>query len=215
MGISSTKISELLCTKFCHDLAGPIGAVNNGIDFFESENKQMQEKAIALVKLSSMQAVNRMTYYRQAYGMVSEVSPAHLTDLKALILRYVDDSKVALDFPDHPSQLESINARCGKLLLNMVIIASSSMLNSGVLRVNIRRVTEDVIHIATEAETTLYKVEEDLRNILSGNAENVEINSRNIQQYYTAILADELRTKIELQEEEGKLTLSVQCQNIV
>ena len=56
------KLAELLCARFSHDLAGPIGAINNGVEFLSEENSVIKEQAIDLIKTSAVQAVSRLQF---------------------------------------------------------------------------------------------------------------------------------------------------------
>ena len=114
--LKDIELSEFLCAKFCHDLAGPIGAINNGIDFFESDNEQMKEKAYELVRMSAKQAVNRLTFFRQAYGNIVVDNEIHLMELKFLILKFMEDSKLQLDFLDSTSDNNEAIANYQKAL---------------------------------------------------------------------------------------------------
>lgn len=209
--LNSIQISELLCTKLCHDLAGPIGAINNGIDFFDSENKQMQDKALELVKLSSKQAVNRLTYYRQAYGTVGEDTEMHLAEIKSLAMKYIEDTKLSLDFSEMlVDESDAINSRAGKILLNVLIIATGIIMNNGLISITIDTLNEK-IKFRVCVEAAVFKLEEELKNILLDNMETVVINSRNIQQYYTTMLIKEMAGNVNFLEEDGKVTMLVTC----
>ena len=50
--IAETKLAEMLCTRLCHDLTGPIGAVNNGAEFLDEEGFDMQNEAVQLIVTS-------------------------------------------------------------------------------------------------------------------------------------------------------------------
>ena len=62
------KFIELLCSKLCHDLISPIGAISNGLEFLEQEDNDLNEEAMKLVKKSSRQAAKKLAYYRIALG---------------------------------------------------------------------------------------------------------------------------------------------------
>ncbi len=63
------KLSAPLCSRLCHDLISPIGAVNNGIGvMMEDGNEDMREQALDLVAFSAGEAVRRLQYYRLTFG---------------------------------------------------------------------------------------------------------------------------------------------------
>ncbi len=203
--LKDIEISEFLCAKFCHDLAGPIGAINNGIDFFDSSNEQMRAKAYELVRMSSKQAVNRLTFFRQAYGNIATGNETHLMELRSLILKFMEDSKLQLDFIDSASDNNDVvDSKLGKLLINVVLIASHVIMTNGLISVIVER-SKGQSKILVSAEGPSHKVEEELLKILSWKLDGIEISSRNIQHYYTALLAKELKTSVAIHEEGNKV----------
>jgi len=53
MTIDETRLAEMLCTRLCHDLTGPIGAVNNGAEFLSEDGFDMQHEAMQLIFTSA------------------------------------------------------------------------------------------------------------------------------------------------------------------
>ena len=83
-----TKLAEMIATRLCHDLTGPIGAVNNGAEFLDEEGFDMQNEAVQLIVSSAHEAVNRLQFYRQAYGRVGEMGEASLSEKKQLTVDF-------------------------------------------------------------------------------------------------------------------------------
>ncbi|MBY0354746.1 MAG: hypothetical protein K2Q12_03345, partial [Rickettsiales bacterium] len=94
----SFLIAELLCTRLCHDLTGPIGAVNNGAEFLEEEDFEMNADALKLMTDSAREAVSRLQFYRQAYGVVKESGDVALGEKKELVAGYLHQTRVKLDW---------------------------------------------------------------------------------------------------------------------
>src|ERR1700735_5418481 len=98
--IEELRIAEMLCTRLCHDLTGPIGAVNNGAEFLSEEGFNMQGQALELIASSAFSAVARLQFYRIAYGRVKEQGEAPLAEYQRMAKDFFKDSKVELDWPD-------------------------------------------------------------------------------------------------------------------
>lgn len=62
-----TGILELVCSKLCHDLISPIGAINNGVEFLEDMGSGSDE-VTSLIAYSAQQASAKLQAYRMAYG---------------------------------------------------------------------------------------------------------------------------------------------------
>ena len=75
---SPIRMSELLLTRFTHDIAGPVSAVSNGLDFLMQDSKnaddpggiEIRNQAVDLVEESAKQSLARLQAYRMAYGVV-------------------------------------------------------------------------------------------------------------------------------------------------
>src|SRR5476649_361754 len=98
--IDELRMAELLCTRLCHDLTGPIGAVNNGAEFLSEEGFNLQGQAVELITSSAASAVARLQFYRFAYGRVKDQGEASLADSQRLGSDFFTGGKVALDWPD-------------------------------------------------------------------------------------------------------------------
>src|SRR6185295_14480709 len=98
--IEELRMAELLCTRLCHDLTGPIGAVNNGAEFLAEEKFNLQGQAVELITTSAFSAVTRLQFYRMAYGKVKEQGEANLGEKQKLSGEFFSDTKITLDWPD-------------------------------------------------------------------------------------------------------------------
>src|SRR5271156_4908152 len=98
--MSEYTFAELLCTRLCHDLTGPVGAVANGAEFMSEEGFEMQGQHLDLITSSAEQAVARLQFYRKAYGRITEDGEAHLAEQKKIARDFFAGGKVTLDWPD-------------------------------------------------------------------------------------------------------------------
>ncbi len=63
------RVAELLASRLCHDLVGPIGAVNNGMELLEDSDLDMAQDAVRLAGNSAEHASTLLQFFRLAYGM--------------------------------------------------------------------------------------------------------------------------------------------------
>lgn len=66
------RLAELLCSRLCHDLVGPIGAVGNGIELVSEFGEELTADAMELVAGSAATAAARLQYFRLAFGECSD-----------------------------------------------------------------------------------------------------------------------------------------------
>ncbi|MBR2865567.1 MAG: hypothetical protein IKD08_05695 [Alphaproteobacteria bacterium] len=77
-------LSELLLTRFTHDIAGGVGAITNGCELIaESMNdKDFLQEAVKVLNTSAQSVAARMRFYRLAFGSESsDFSAANASDI--------------------------------------------------------------------------------------------------------------------------------------
>lgn len=67
--LASADLASLLCSRLCHDLLSPIGALNNGLELLADErDPNMREKCIELLEQSARASANKLKFFRLAFG---------------------------------------------------------------------------------------------------------------------------------------------------
>ena len=67
--MDSLDLASLLCSRLCHDLMSPVGALNNGIELLADEDDpDMREKCLELVGESARTSANKLKFFRLAFG---------------------------------------------------------------------------------------------------------------------------------------------------
>ncbi len=205
------RMAELLCTRLCHDLTGPIGAVNNGAEFLSEEGFNLQSQAVELIISSAFSAVTRLQYYRMAYGKVKEQGEANLAEKQKLALDFFAGSKITLDWPDSHTDSAgiSISQKMARLICNLLIVASGTLIRGGTIGVRIGQEAGGGKQVMITVGGPGLKWEKELEQILSGDVAAVEMNPRNVQTYLTRRFADDLGAAIAHTQEGEQLTLKV------
>ncbi|MEO1105063.1 MAG: histidine phosphotransferase family protein [Pseudomonadota bacterium] len=65
---SDLELASLLASRLCHDVVGPVGAIQNGLELI-AEDKSVTDMAMDLIKKSAAQATAKLQYARMAYGI--------------------------------------------------------------------------------------------------------------------------------------------------
>ena len=67
--MSNVDFASLLCSRLCHDLVGPVGAITNGVELLVDESDpEMQRRCLDLVADSARQTANKLKFFRLAFG---------------------------------------------------------------------------------------------------------------------------------------------------
>ena len=79
------EVAQLLCTRLCHDLAGPVGAVAAGVELIGGDPAQVDMETLGLIGNSSAAAALKLKFMRAALGTAGSSSG----DPKALLEGYL------------------------------------------------------------------------------------------------------------------------------
>ena len=67
--MKSVEFASLLCSRLCHDLLSPVGALNNGIELLADEqDPEMRARCLALLSESARASANKLKFFRLAFG---------------------------------------------------------------------------------------------------------------------------------------------------
>lgn len=213
--IPQLKLAELLCTRLCHDLTGPIGALSNGAEFLSDEGFDLQGQAIELINSSAQQAVSRLQFYRKAYGRINDDGEANLAELQKVSTEFFTGSKVILDWPDSDAEASgvSISYKMGRLLLNLLIISSATLLRGGDLAIRISA-ADNVKTVTINGTGKLVKWDKEIEDTLSGKVDLAALTPKTVQAELTRLLAEEISVTLSWQATESSFEVVV-CRQMV
>ena len=69
ISLDSLDLAALLCSRVCHDVISPVGAIVNGLEVLEDDSDaSMRDFALDLIQKSARQASARLQFARLAFG---------------------------------------------------------------------------------------------------------------------------------------------------
>ena len=128
------RLAELLASRLCHDVVGPIGAVNNGMELLNDGELDMADDALKLASQSAQQATDLLQYYRMAYGSAGHRQGGDLKPMHDLAVRYFGHQKASLDW-SASAMPTGLPDSAGKLILNMLLLAGEALPRGGTVGV--------------------------------------------------------------------------------
>src|SRR6187455_547321 len=98
--LDSLDLAALLCSRVCHDVISPVGAIVNGLEVLEDENDPaMRDFALDLIRKSARQASARLQFARLAFGAAGSAGASiDLGDAEQVAHGMFTDDKVALSW---------------------------------------------------------------------------------------------------------------------
>ncbi|MBL0849356.1 MAG: histidine phosphotransferase [Candidatus Liberibacter ctenarytainae] len=187
--LSATDLSALLCSRLCHDIISPVGAIHIGVELLDEEG--MEDEAIQLIRLSTKNAITRLNFLRVSYSYVgSNDSFLNFGKIKDIVENFVSiDDRVKVSWIGEKS---TISKKKVKILLNLFIIACSSLPRGGDIKIlindSILNKSKDLFSF--QINGVLVRLPEKFIQIISGEWD-FQVDSYEVHLYYTALLAQE------------------------
>jgi histidine phosphotransferase ChpT len=199
--LSDMDLSALLCSKVCHDVISPVGAIANGLEVLEDEkDAEMRDIAFDLVKRSSRQASAKLQFCRIAFGAAGSAGSSIDTgDAEDVARKFIGEDKIELEWAI-PREIRPKSEV--KLMLNMLMLAISSIPRGGKIVMGVA----DGGGITATATGKNAKVPEKTSVMLSGDVQEEAMDARLAQVYYTLRLASECSLELAAAAAEDSVT---------
>jgi len=190
--LKATDLAAMLCSRVCHDLINPIGAIGNGLEVLGDPNQgDMAEGARDLIASAARQSRAKLEFARLAYGASSTAG----TDIDtrecervARILFEIEKADLEWNVP-----LILLPKHKAKLFMNMLLIAAMSVPRGGQVTAAITgdagNERFDFTSKSDPEKRQKTLIPSGCVGLLSGMPEEGSVDARGIQPFYTGILA--------------------------
>jgi histidine phosphotransferase ChpT len=177
MTMSSVDFASLLCSRLCHDLLSPVGALNNGIELLADEHDpEMRARCLELLADSARASANKLKFFRLAFGAAGGFADqVDAREAKAAIEGlFGSGGKVEIGWMVGDATLSKPAI---KLLLNLALIAGDALVRGG--RLDVGAETRDgTTEIVVRAEGPRLVLDPELRKALLGDVEEATLAPR-------------------------------------
>jgi histidine phosphotransferase ChpT len=179
------ELAALLCSRVCHDLISPVGAIVNGLEVLDDNPKpEDRDFALDLIRKSAKTTSARLQFCRLAFGAAgSSGAQIDLGDAQAMAKGHIEDGKITLAW-NLPRLLLPKNRV--KLLLNMLVIAQQTIPRGGTLTIDPIGEGETMSFRVTAAGLNA-RVPQNIVALL--NESSTAVDAHGVQPYYTRLLA--------------------------
>ncbi len=180
------ELAALLCSRVCHDLISPVGAIVNGLEVLDDNPKpEDREFALDLIRKSARTASARLQFCRLAFGAAgSSGAQIDLGDAQTMARGHIEDGKCTITW-NLPRVLLPKNRV--KLLLNMLVIAQQTIPRGGTLTVDPIGGGE-TMGFRVIASGLNARLPQNIAELLSGSR-GPAADAHAVQPYYTRLLA--------------------------
>jgi histidine phosphotransferase ChpT len=206
LALEGLDLAALLCSRVCHDLISPVGAIMNGLEVMEEgKDEETAQFAMELIKKSARTASAKLQFCRLAFGAAGSAGAQIDTgDAEKVSRGLFEDEKTRLAW-NLPRVLMPKNRV--KLLLNMLLLAAQAIPRGGQLAVNPVGEGERMGFRVT-ASGPNSRVPQAVPALLAGQPAEHAVDAHAIQPFYAGLLASECGLAIGMASEGEQVVVS-------
>lgn len=202
LSIDSLDLAALLCSRVCHDVISPVGAIANGLEMLEDEkDPEMRAMALDLVKKSSAKASAQLQFCRLAFGAAGSAgADIDSGDAQNVANGLLADDRTKINWQVPRAYLPKNKV---KLLLNLCLIASKAIPRGGLIDVSVTG-TPESMSVTIEASGPNMRLAQGVTALLEGSSEGT-VDAHSIQPFYTAMVAEAAGMRISARAETDRI----------
>jgi histidine phosphotransferase ChpT len=188
---SSTDLAALLCSRLCHDLLSPVGALSNGLELLADErDPAMRENCMELLEQSARISTGKLKFFRLAFGAAGgfgdSVPVEEPRDLIGALV--AANGRITLEWG--VSQ-PSLPKPAVKVLLNLAAIGIDALVRGGTLAIG-AETRGGATEIAVRASGPRLAFDQSIGKALDGSLVESELSGRTAPAHMIRLLAEEL-----------------------
>jgi histidine phosphotransferase ChpT len=188
---SQTDLAAMLCSRLCHDMLSPVGALSNGLELLADEkDPEMRARCVELLEQSARISTAKLKFFRLAFGAAGgfgenvpveeaqEVIGALATEAKRVQINWALAEN-------------SLPKPAVKVLLNLSQIALDTLVRGGTLDIGAEK-RDGNVEIVARATGPKIAFDETIGRALQSELSPRELSSRTAGAHMIALLAEEL-----------------------
>jgi histidine phosphotransferase ChpT len=188
MTTSSIDLAALLCSRLCHDMLSPVGALNNGLELLRSEkDPEMRKQCVDLLERSAETSAAKLKFFRLAFGAAGgygeRVQAEEPRGLLAALVAAND--RVGLNWA---VTAEELPKDAVKVLLNLAAIGIDALPRGGTLDIG-AEVRDGATEIAVRAAGPRIAFDADVGRALDGSLPETELTGRTAPAHMIQLIA--------------------------
>jgi histidine phosphotransferase ChpT len=188
---SSTDLAALLCSRLCHDLLSPVGALSNGLELMADEkDPEMRKRCFELLEQSAKISTDKLKFFRLAYGAAGGFGDEVPADEPRALVAGLVAANDRIEFEWAVAET-TLPKPAVKVLLNLAAIAIDALVRGGTLAVGAER-RQGTTEIAVRASGPRVAFDGNIGKALDGSLAPHELSGRTAPAHMIRLLAEEL-----------------------
>jgi len=202
-------LAALLCSRVCHDVISPVGAIVNGLEVLEEDDPSMRDFALDLIQKSAKQASARLQFARLAFGAAGSAGASiDLGDAEAVARGMFGDEKVTLSW-SAPRALFPKNKV--KLLLNLLMVATGAVPRGGTIDVSVTGDAE-TCSFALKAKGPHARIPAHAEGLIAGRPDSGTVDAHGIVAFYAGLVAQAAGMTVSMRIDGDTVTVAAHSQ---
>lgn len=186
MSLDPVDFASLLCSRLCHDLLSPVGAMANGLELLADEKDPgMREQVMGLLADSAGSTANKLKFFRLAFGAAGGYDDAiPLHEIRtALEGMFPPGGKISLEWM---ISTDSVPKPAAKVLLNLAAMTGEALPRGGTIVLG-GEAQPGSYEIVVRGEGTRLIFDPAVRAVLNGSD---ELTSKSAGAYMVRLLVE-------------------------
>lgn len=187
---SQTDLAALLCSRLCHDMLSPVGALNNGLELLADESDpEMRKRCLELLEQSARTSASRLKFFRLAFGAAGGFGDRVPAEEPKELLETLtaNDERVMLEWRVAEPTLSKPAV---KVLLNLAAMGLDSLVRGGTLEVG-AETSSGATEIAIRASGPKVAFDANVGEALAGKLADADLTGRTAPAHMVHMLVQE------------------------
>jgi len=204
--LDTLDLAALMCSRVCHDIISPVGAIINGLEVLDEDNsEEMKAFAFDLIRRSARQGSAKLQFARLAFGAAGSAgAELDLADAEKVATGFMEGEKADFTWSS-PRVLMPKNLV--KLLLNLILLANAAVPRGGTVSVTVEGETQ-APRFTLRSSGPSARVPAAFERLVPGDLEGIDVDAQSVQGYYAGALARNCGMTIAARLEDGDVVIT-------
>lgn len=202
----AVTLASQLCSRLCHDLLSPVGALTNGLELMADEtDPEMRQRCLELLEQSARTSANKLKFFRLAFGAAGGFGErVGIEEPRAVIDALAEDAKrVEVNWA---LSVDSLPKPAVKVMLNFAQMGLEALVRGGTLDIGAER-RDGASEIVVRATGPKIAFDETIGRVLEGTLPEGGLSGRTAPAHMLRLLADQAGGDLQFQKSEEALVL--------
>ncbi|MCJ2183237.1 histidine phosphotransferase family protein [Novosphingobium sp. 1949] len=211
MTTSTLDLASLLCSRLCHDMLSPVGALSNGLELLADEDDpEMRQRCFELLEQSARISTDKLKFFRLAFGAAGGFGERiAVSEAKALIEALVaGNARITINWA---ISADALPKPAIKTLLNFALFGIEALVRGGTLdlagELRPEQIGDGTAELVVRASGPRIAFDHAVGRALEGSLPDAEMSSRTAPAAMLHQLAETLGGRLQFAIGEDALVL--------